>query len=258
MVTNAGTVIWPASASYLYLGAPFYNLAGALFHGQNDGYGILDDGGGVFNNAGINEQSVASGTSSINVPFTNTGTLEVQTGTVSLNSSYDLTNGTLNFGINSATNFGQISLSGSPALLAGTISATLISNYVPPVNTAFQVLNYPSSSGTFTNTNLPPVAVWQTSYNPANVTIEVLKWVPQLTWAKPANIVYGTLLSGAQLDATPPARPISPAPWLARSPMLPRSGRRSSPATTRPSPSPSRPPIRSITPTSPPTSRSTC
>ena len=26
--------------------------------------------------------------------------------------------------------------------------------------------------------------------------------VPQLTWANPADIVYGTLLSGAQLDAT--------------------------------------------------------
>jgi hypothetical protein len=202
VVTNAGTVIWPSDAYYLFLGAPFYNLAGALFNGQNGDYGIENDGSGVFNNAGIFEQSVTSGTCPINVPFTNTGTLEVQSGTVSLNSSYDLTNGTLNFDINSATNFGQITLSGDPALLAGKISATLNSNYLPPVNTAFQVLNYFSYSGGFTNTNLPPVAVWQTSYNPADVTIEVLKWVPQLTWTNPANIVYGTRLSGAQLDAT--------------------------------------------------------
>ena len=61
------TVIWPASASYLYLGAPFYNLAGALFNGQNSDFGIENDsgGGGVFNNAGIYEQSVTSGTTPI-------------------------------------------------------------------------------------------------------------------------------------------------------------------------------------------------
>ncbi|MGA3182741.1 MAG: hypothetical protein ABSF38_20650, partial [Verrucomicrobiota bacterium] len=35
VVTNAGTVIWPSDAYYLFLGAPFYNLAGALFNGQN-------------------------------------------------------------------------------------------------------------------------------------------------------------------------------------------------------------------------------
>ena len=161
MVTNAGTVIWPASASYLYLGAPFYNLAGALFNGQNDGYGILDDGGGVFNNAGIYEQSIASGTSPISVPFTNTGTLEVQTGTVALNvagssggsftvasgatlvfnSGYTLSGGghitgsgsiqiNNNFLLNGAIQTGSLSLQAGTFTNNGTLGALSISNLV--------------------------------------------------------------------------------------------------------------------------------
>jgi hypothetical protein len=121
---------------------------------------------------------------------------------LSLSGNYSLTNGVLKFGINSAANFGQISLSGNPAALAGTISAILNSNYVPMLNAAFPVLTYGSFSGAFTNTNLPPVAIWQTIYNPVNVTIKVLKLVPAITWANPASIVYGTPLSSTQLDAT--------------------------------------------------------
>ncbi len=36
----------------------------------------------------------------------------------------------------------------------------------------------------------------------ANATINVLQATPTVTWANPANIVYGTALSGTQLDAT--------------------------------------------------------
>ena len=38
--------------------------------------------------------------------------------------------------------------------------------------------------------------------NATSLTIKVLKLVPQMNWPTPADIVYGTALSGAQLDAT--------------------------------------------------------
>jgi len=43
--------------------------------------------------------------------------------------------------------------------------------YVPSVNNSFQLISYPSFSGSFTKTNLPPQAIWQTTYNPGNVTV---------------------------------------------------------------------------------------
>ena len=36
----------------------------------------------------------------------------------------------------------------------------------------------------------------------ATVTINVLQATPKISWANPANIVYGTALAGSQLDAT--------------------------------------------------------
>ena len=79
VVTNAGTVTMPASRTPIRTN--FYNLSGALFNVQLD-YGI--NGGGVFNNAGVFRKSVTTGTSGISVPFNNSGTLDVASGTVEL------------------------------------------------------------------------------------------------------------------------------------------------------------------------------
>jgi len=46
------------------------------------------------------------------------------------------------------------------------------------------------------------VAVWQPTYGATALNLAVVKLVPQMTWAKPANIVYGTALSATQLDPT--------------------------------------------------------
>jgi hypothetical protein len=133
--------------------------------------------------------------------FDNPGTLDVQSGTVSLNGSYSLTNGTLNFGISSSTNFGMVNLPAGAAL-TGTLSANFNAGFLPAVTNSWQIINYPSLSGTFSKTNLPSVTVWQVTTNSTSLTISVLELVPQLTWTNPANIVYGTALTASQLDAT--------------------------------------------------------
>jgi hypothetical protein len=145
-------------------------------------------GGTAFNNFGT-FLNTGTNTLDANVLFTNTGTLIAQSGTLSLNTC-DLTGGALDFGISSLTNFGVISLAGSPAL-TGTLGASLIGNYIPMVSNSFPVLTFSSpSSGAFTNTSLPPVDIWQTTYNPDNVTIQVLSSAVALSLAaSPPNIV---------------------------------------------------------------------
>ena len=204
-LTNNGTVNWTNTPIWSGLGMTVYIYNFGLWNEQSDDYfaGAVYGGATVFDNFGTFLKSGNAGTTTLDAGCTlnNSGTVSVQSGTLSL-SSYDLAGGALNFGISSLANFGVISLAGSPAPLTGALSANLNSNYFPLVNSSFQVLNFSSSSGAFTNINLPPVAVWQTIYNPANVTLQMLKLVPQLTWTNPASIVYGTLLSGAQLNAT--------------------------------------------------------
>jgi hypothetical protein len=56
----------------------------------------------------------------------------------------------------------------------------------------------PSYSGTITATVSSPIF----STNPSFTDNVIFEQAPVLTWATPANIVYGTPLSGAQLDAT--------------------------------------------------------
>jgi len=104
----------------------------------------------------------------------------VQSGTLNLTESYSLTNGTLNFGISSATNFGIINLSGSPAALAGMVSANLNNGYVPSADSSFPVIAYSSESGVFTNFNLPFAVAWQTNYGSMNFTLNVLNVRPAL------------------------------------------------------------------------------
>lgn len=196
-LTNYGTVNWLNTGNtILYGGSDIPGVNGTviwnygLWNAPSDNtfYGSGFLGGTAFNNFGT-FLNTGTNTLDANVLFTNTGTLIAQSGTLSLNTC-DLTGGTLDFGISSLTNFGVISLAGSPAL-TGTLSASLIGNYLPMVSNSFPVLTFSSpSSGAFTNASLPPVEIWQTIYNPANVTIQVLSSAVALSLAaSPPNII---------------------------------------------------------------------
>ncbi|MGP8022018.1 MAG: MBG domain-containing protein, partial [Limisphaerales bacterium] len=157
--------------------------------------------GGTFVNAGLLSKTTTTGTTTLNGPLVNTGKLNVQSGAISLAGGHTLTNGTLNIGISNVTSFGSVTFSGAAAL-TGTLSANFNAGFLPAVNDSWQIINYTSPSGVFTQTNLPPIAVWQVTTNATSLTIKVLKLVPQMSWPAPADIVYGTALSGSQLDAT--------------------------------------------------------
>ena len=80
---------------------------------------------------------------------------------------------TINPILNNLAIFGKISLSGSPANLAGSVSANLNNGYVPATSNSFTVLTYSSYTGVFTGTSFPAVAIWQTNYGPSSFMISV-------------------------------------------------------------------------------------
>jgi hypothetical protein len=83
-LTNAGTATWKGTGTIgVNNGAVINNLAGATFLAQDNG-ALSTSGGGAFNNAGDFRKSASSGTTTFNIPFNNTGTVEAQTGTLIL------------------------------------------------------------------------------------------------------------------------------------------------------------------------------
>ncbi len=199
-VINSGTLNWTATSMTEGNGSIISNaVAGTINLTANFSEGNFG-GTRVFINAGQMNVAV-SGTANISDTFTNTGTVAINAGILDLSGSHTLANGTLNFGITNLSTFGVATLSGASAL-AGTLSATFNGGFLPAVNNTWQIINYTSPSGVFTQTNLPPVAIWQVTTNPTFLTIKVVKLVPQLSWPTPADIVYGTALSSTQLDAT--------------------------------------------------------
>jgi len=183
--------------------AELINLPGALVDITKDV--SINSCGGLLFNQGTVRKSGGTGTSTINPTFNNTGTLDVQTGTVSLVASYNLTNGTLNFGISNLTSFGKINLSGSPAILTGTLSANLNNGYVPATGNSFAVLTYGSRTGTFTNFNLPFAVAWQTNYGSTAFTLSVLNVRPTLAAIADQTVDELTLLTVTNSASDPDA-----------------------------------------------------
>jgi hypothetical protein len=205
-LTNAGTMLL-ASGNLELVGScgdangTLINLAGALVDFQADTSILPDCGGETFPNFGTVRKSAGTGTSSISAAFYNSGVLDVQSGMVDLSRTYSLTNGSMNFGINSLTNFGQVVLAGSPATLAGGVTANFNNGFVPVLSNQFQTLSYSSVAGTFTSTNLPGGISVVYSTNGAFLAVTSTFVGPLITWT-PASLTYGAALSSNQLNAT--------------------------------------------------------
>jgi hypothetical protein len=107
---NAGTATWNGGGNlYLRGGSVLTNRAGASFEADNNQSVIWDSGTqGSFVNAGTFRKAVGTGTTLFNgVPFSTTGLVDLQTGTVNFSSGFTQT-------------AGSVDLSG------GTLSGTLI------------------------------------------------------------------------------------------------------------------------------------
>ena len=122
------------------------------------------DNFGTFRKSGGTNTSQTLLTGGVN--FINPGTLDVQTGIISLLGTYSLTNGTLNIDLSSLTNFGRLNFGGS-ATVAGLLSVNLVGNFEPAVGSKFQIVSSTGQSGTFNSVDIPagirlfiPIAVY--------------------------------------------------------------------------------------------------
>ena len=134
------------------------------------------------------------GTASQGVTFTPTDTTNYNTATGTVSVTVNKANSSVTvWPTASAITYGQTlansSLSGGSATPAGTFAFTTPST-TPGVGTASQGV-------TFTPTDT-------TNYNTATGTVSVTvnKATTTMTWSNPADITYGTALSGTQLNAT--------------------------------------------------------
>ncbi len=81
-ITNGGTVTWQLYGN-LVIGGSFHNLSGALFDAQVENRSIVKAGDYArFVNAGTFRKSAGNGETVCNVPLSNCGTLDVQSGTL--------------------------------------------------------------------------------------------------------------------------------------------------------------------------------
>ncbi|MBI5772031.1 MAG: PEP-CTERM sorting domain-containing protein, partial [Verrucomicrobia bacterium] len=129
-IVNNGTVTWTAGYLRSGNGGSFTNAAGATFNDQNaSGYTIHNPFGGTFTitNAGSYVRT-GGGTTQIQVPFTNTGTVEVKGGSLVFTGTFTNTNGSIlasggNLSFPSGLNLGTGQLGGSGTITASTVTA---------------------------------------------------------------------------------------------------------------------------------------
>jgi len=176
-LTNHGTVTWTSGrVRGGSNGTLIWN--DGLWDAQRD-YDLNADyccGGVQFDNFGVFRKSAGGGSTTLQsgVTLDNAGTIDVQSGTVTLNGGYDLTGGTLNFGLSSATVYGQVHLNGHAAL-TGTVSANLEPGYEPVAPTSYGVISYGSFSDGFTGVALPAAWEWATNYSPTLFTLTLVQ-----------------------------------------------------------------------------------
>ncbi|HEV2437668.1 MAG TPA: hypothetical protein VG077_16865 [Verrucomicrobiae bacterium] len=178
-LTNSGTINWSGGTLSVYNNANAYtgiinNQPSGLFNiecDQNLSTAAL--GFEAFVNTGTVRKTAGLGTTTCNVPFTNDGTLDAQSGIIQFTGPYAQTGGAMNFGITSLAYYGKIAFSAN-APLTGTLSVNFNGGYFPSVGDSFPLVSYSTRGGIFTNLALPAAATWQTNYSASTFTLSVL------------------------------------------------------------------------------------
>jgi len=178
-LTNFGTINWSGGSLSVANNAAAFtgivvNQPGGLFVIESDqGFASQGYGFEMFDNAGTIRKIAGLGTTTISIPFANTGTLDVQSGIIRISGPYTQTGGTMNFGITSLAYFGQIAFAAA-APLTGTLSVNFDGTYFPSAGDSFPLVTYGSRAGAFSAFALPSVAQWQTNYSATTFTLSVL------------------------------------------------------------------------------------
>ncbi len=148
-------------------GAVFNNLAGGTFDIQvNASFNgaILGGTRTAFNNAGTVIKSASTSTTTLDVTFNNSDSVNIKTGILSFSNGYTQQTSSSNVGItisgiNAGTDFGQHRTTAGITTLAGNLNVSL-NNFTPAVGNSFQVMTFVNRNNMqFANINLPALPV---------------------------------------------------------------------------------------------------
>lgn len=152
-ITNYGTVNWAGPGSWSWdPTARFENKTGALLDLRADlsSYARLS---GTLYNEGTIRKSAGTGLSILDIPFSNSGYLSVESGKLRLTAPYqESPAAALTFDLGafpSGTLDARVEFVKPPAL-AGRLRVTAPAGFRPKAGTVFTLLKYPSVSGNFT------------------------------------------------------------------------------------------------------------
>jgi hypothetical protein len=163
-LSNTGTIT-QSDVSEVQIGghSTLANQAGALYEIQDDSDIVTGFQSGFLTNAGTLRKSGGTGTSQVGVPFTNTGKITINSGTLQVSGGlFELSStSTLEFklaGVSPAVDFGKIYVT-DPFALAGTFQASLAPGYTPALGDSFHVIDWNSNpSGVFNAFTLPALS----------------------------------------------------------------------------------------------------
>jgi hypothetical protein len=195
-LVNDGTVSVAGGHGGLY----FYN--GTLTNNADGVVNLEGDASNLYDQAGSNsiinsgtlEHSSGTGTTTISVPLTNTSTgeIEVETGTLAIPTSFT-SSGTINVGVNSATSFGSIAVTGTDNLAGSRLAISTNASYTPANGQAFTVFTCSiACTGQFasvTGTALPGGAKYVVGYSGTAVTLTVSPGVTITTSSLPSATI---------------------------------------------------------------------
>jgi cytoskeletal protein CcmA (bactofilin family) len=187
MLTNPGTMTISGSGQIAFTsGAKLINPAGSTIDIQDNnpnGNGIFYYNGGAVStltNAGLLKKSAGTGTSTMGtLTFTNTGSVEVDAGTLVVPTYSETASSNLTFligGTTPGTQFGRLVVSGA-ASFAGTFNVVLANGYVPNIGDQFALVQYTTETGTpsaETGFNIGNGEQFSPTINPTNITLTVV------------------------------------------------------------------------------------
>jgi hypothetical protein len=177
VLENGGVTLWTGSGTFYLSGGIITNRPGAVFEAQNAASVTPFNSPFEFDNAGIFRKSLSTGTTTVGVPFTNYGTVDLRLGILAANNAYASSpNAVLNCalgGTTAGTNYGQLQVSG-PVTLNGALSVALANGFIPATNDTFTLLTAGARNGTFANFYYPSNAVtMQLSNTASSVIVQV-------------------------------------------------------------------------------------
>jgi len=159
-------------------------------------------GGAIYGNGGTIQANVVS-----NAAF-NIGDMPMTVGTMAIMGNYTQGgNGSLYVDIASLTQYDQLNVSGRTTL-NGLLSVDLLNGYIPQIGNMFDIVNFSSSSGTFSMVLGLPINNQEhfvLEYNPNNLTLDVASG-PDLQansghWSGSGDVYYEPYVSDASQAA---------------------------------------------------------